>query len=108
MRRIFALVLICMFMLSHGSMGQAAPHADHHEAHGVSAVLDGTHETHPGSDEPASKAGHATHVHVVVALSESPPTNSVALVEPGDQIRLRMAAELASRAVPPLLEPPAA
>lgn len=108
MRHILALVLVCMFMLSHGSMGSAAPHADHHDAHEAISVEDHRHSSSPDSDEPASDVGHATHVHVVVALPEPQAFNAAAPVNSRLTMRPLIVAEPASRGVAPLLEPPSA
>ena len=108
MRRVLALMLVCMFMISHGSVGSAAPHADHHDVHGETAVGDHAHPSSSDPDEPASNVGHATHVHVVVALSEPQAFNAAAPAERSLTVRPLVVAELSSRAVAPLLEPPSA
>ncbi len=112
MRRFLALMLVCMFMLSHGSMGSAAPHADHgahhHDAHDETATGKHTHSPPSDSDEPASDVGHATHVHVVVAMPEPQAFAAAAPLASRLTMRPLVAAELASRGVAPLLEPPSA
>ena len=108
MRRFLALVLACLFMLSHGSLGQAAPHVDHHEAHGASTFIDDVHDSLPEPDEPSSDTGDATHVHIVVAMPEPQAAKPAALVEPRALVGPQTAAALTSRAVAPLLEPPSA
>ena len=108
MRRVLALMLVFMFMMSHGSMGSAAPHSDHHDAHGATAVGDHIHPSSSDSDEPGSDVGHATHVHVAFALPEPQAFNAAAPVEPSLTVRPLVVAEMASRAVAPLLEPPSA
>ena len=108
MRRVLALLLVCMLMLSHGTMGSAAPHADHHHAHGETVVGHDTHPSSSDSDEPASDVSHATHVHVVVALPSPQGFDAAAPVETSLAVRPLVVAELASRGVAPLLEPPAA
>lgn len=108
MRRVLALLLVCMLMLSHGSMASAAPHAEHHDAHGETVV---GHDTHPSSsdpDEPTSDVGHATHVHVVVALPNPQAFDAAAPVVSTLIMRPLVVNEPTSRAVPPLLEPPSA
>jgi hypothetical protein len=108
MRRVVALMLVFMFMMSHGSMGSAAPHADHHDAHGETAVGDHLHPSSSDGDEPASDVGHATHVHVVVALPEPQAFNAAAPVGSSLIMRPLVVTEPASRGVAPLLEPPSA
>ena len=108
MRRVLALMLAFMFMMSHGSMGSAAPHADHQVAHGETAVDDHMHPSSSDSDEPASDVGHTTHVHVVVALPEPQALDAAAPVGSRLPMRPLVVAEPASRGVAPLLEPPSA
>ena len=108
MRRFLALMLAFMFMMSHGSMGSAAPHSDHHNAHGETAVEDHMHPSSSDSDEPASDVGNATHVHVIVALPEPQAFNAAAPVGSSLTMRPLVVAEPASRGVAPLLEPPSA
>lgn len=112
MPRVFALLLACMLMFSHGSMGSAASHphqhdAHGHDAHGETASTDDLHSSSSDPDEPASDVGHATHVHVVVALPEPRAFNALAPVELSLAVLPLVVAELASRGVAPLLEPPA-
>jgi hypothetical protein len=113
MRRVLALLLVCMFMLSHGSMGAAAPHADHHDVHshdvhGETVSVDDMHPSSTNPEEPGSDAGHVTHVHVVVALPNPHAFEGAASVAASVTVRPLVTAELASRGVAPLLEPPAA
>ena len=108
MRHVIALMLVFIFMMSHGSMSSAAPHADHHDAHGEMAPGDHSHPLPLDSDEPDSDVGHATHVHVVVTLPELQAIDIAPPVEGSQTVRPRGAAELATRGVAPLLEPPSA
>lgn len=108
MRRLFAFMLAFMFMMSHGSMGWAAPHADHHDAHGEISVGGHVHSSSSDTDEPASDVGGATHVHAVVALPEPQAFNAAAPAVSGLVLRPLVVAEPASRGVAPLLEPPSA
>ena len=108
MLRFFALVLACLFMLSHGSLGEAAPHVDHHEAHGAGTVLGDVHDSLPEPDEPSSDVGDVTHVHIVVAMPEPQAAKPAEPLEPRALVEPQIAAALTSRAVAPLLEPPSA
>lgn len=108
MRLVLALMLISMLMLSHGSMGSAAPHEDHHDAHGESVVGDDMHPPSSDPDEPDSDVGHTTHVHMVVALPDAQAFDAVAEVKASRTVCPLVVDALASRGVAPLLEPPAA
>ena len=100
-------------MFSHGSIGAAAPHADHHDAqghdtHGETVSAEDLHPLSSNSDEPGSDVGHVTHVHVVAALPDLQAFDALAPVASSLTVRPLAVAELVSRGVPPLLEPPSA
>lgn len=111
MRRVIVLLLACVLMLSHGGMGEAAPHPgdDHHaRAVNVEHADHGDHHTAPISPEQDSAMGDASHAHVIGNLV-APHMASVRSFS-GSRAVVRMTSDpaLRSRGVAPLLEPPAA
>jgi hypothetical protein len=107
-----ALVLFLAFtlMLSHGSMGEAAPHFDGAPGHGLVTIDD--HDGHhalPDQDDGDRDVGHATHVHLAGDLGNPHPGAAARRLhaDAGPRPRVRVDA-LASLRIAPLLEPPAA
>jgi hypothetical protein len=111
MRRVIVMLLACVLMLSHGGMGEAAPHANgEHHASTVHVEHTDTADHHlaPASPERDGGMDHASHVHVVGDLV-APQTASVPpFPVSGSVVRMTSDTVLHSRGVPPLLEPPAA
>lgn len=108
MRGLLALIFVFMLMISHGTVGWAAPHADHHDEHGATAVDDHLQTSPSEPAETAPEAGHVTHVHVSVTLIEPRAINTAAPVVTKLALRPPVVSEPTSRSVPPLLEPPSA
>lgn len=111
MRRAIVLLLACILMLSHGGMGEAAPHPDgerHSHAVHVEHADDGDHSLVRDSSERENGMGHANHVHVVGDLVAPHAAPLIAFARAGSVARSRSAPALRSRGVAPLLEPPAA
>lgn len=115
MRRLMALFLVCLLVLSHGTMGQAAPHAG--EAHHIDSDLhDADHvgddhgaNVKPAADEDRDRsAAHGVHVHVAGDLVDVKAAPVPVLATSAGLTHADKVTVLPSRMTAPLLEPPAA
>ncbi|MCU0883361.1 MAG: hypothetical protein MUC44_00190 [Beijerinckiaceae bacterium] len=118
-RRMLCLILAAVLMLSHGSMAAAVPHlhaavdSDHHGAssddhHAIDAQMT---DADSGGSQSGDRSGDgqdvAAHVHLVAGLSRVVATTEQPLLS-REVVPISLAMrQLASRAVAPLLEPPA-
>ena len=110
MRRVIVMLLACVLMLSHGGMGEAAPHpGDEHHSHAihVEAAEQGDHHVAPASPERDDAMGHANHVHVVGDLVAPQADSARAFTASRSPLGMTSDLALRSRGVAPLLEPPA-
>lgn len=116
MMRLFALVMICVLTMSHGTMGMAAPHAakvvhspGHSYQHDGVASADGAAEPADGdTDESPPVDQDIAHVHsagdMLPALGDIPAQHFACLVHMGPP----SSGPLGSTDPAPLLEPPSA
>lgn len=116
MRQWLASLMLCVMLLSHGSVGAAVPHA-HDGAHAQAADNVSVHhdaDQHnerigADADEPVDEAtDHAVHTHIVVALAQPTGALAPAPVGKGDGPVIASTLWGPSRDVSPLLEPPSA
>ncbi len=120
MRHLVALLMLCVMLLSHGSMGEAVPHAedrglahvDAHSDHGLTAHHAGTLDLagvgdsdDDRSDDPSS---HVLHAHVVGHLDRAVELDAAPVTGSGPKLAVTSVQDRPSRDVAPLLEPPAA
>ncbi|PAX06485.1 hypothetical protein CKY28_17185 [Sphingomonas lenta] len=118
MRQWLASLMLCVMLLSHGSMGAAIPH-DHGRDAGHAHASDGMSVHHadehrqehiaPAGELPAEDGtDHAVHAHVVGDIAR--PATSVAARLTDDRLDGGVATALfrPSRGIAPLLEPPSA
>ncbi len=120
MRQLFALLMLCVLLLSHGGMGGAVPHihaddvahgevhADDVSEHGhaneaVASVMDA-----PDADRSDSSASFALHTHVIGDVSRSAEWGRTLLASAGPKLLASAIPAPPSRGVAPLLEPPSA
>jgi hypothetical protein len=120
MRQCLALLMLCVLLLSHGSMGEAVPHLHAHDVahvdvhHDDEAVSHDAGETDvelsDAADSNSSDDGTAiaAHAHVTGDLSRPVEWRRAPLVGIGPKLVMASVSALPSRGVPPLLEPPAA
>ena len=111
MRRVIVMLLACVLMLSHGGMGEAAPHSDggsHSHAVQAEHADDGDHHLAPDPSERDNGVGHANHVHVVGDLVAPQTASAPSFSGTRTVVRMKSDPTLRSRGVAPLLEPPAA
>ena len=113
MRRLVALVLALILMVSHGGMAGAVPHEHDQPTHAAAVDVhdahDDRHHASDSEDEAAEKSvAHVAHVHVVGDIVQ--PRSAMAPVAAQSAVRAVASRTvwLRSRAVAPLLEPPAA
>ena len=118
MRQWLASLMLCVMLLSHGSMGAAVPHAHSEEASqadaGSKVLVHHADEHHDervvANDEQPSddKYDHVVHTHVIGHLV--PPTTAVSAppLEDRPDLGVMVAAFRPSRDIAPLLEPPSA
>lgn len=118
MRQLLAILMLCIMVFSHGSMGAAVPHENAPDAgHGQSGSrlvvhhVDEEHDDHavaPDNDDAGKAADHAVHAHIIGDLTRQ--TGALAPVPLFDRLRLSTvtAAFRPSRGIAPLLEPPSA
>ena len=116
MRQWLASLMLCVMLLSHGSVGAAVPHA-HDGAHAQAAdevIVHHDFDEHvelTGADDedPADEStGHAVHTHVVVALAHPTGAIAPALIGRADEPAAASTPWGPSRDISPLLEPPSA
>lgn len=118
MRQWLAILMLCVMLFSHGSMGAAVPHDHVHDGEHFDAAsalvmhhVDDEHDSHAGAvdDEPADDAtGHAVHTHVVGDLARMADALVLAPLADGPRIASAISAFGPSRGITPLLEPPSA
>lgn len=109
MRRLMAFITIFVLVLSHGSMGEAAPHFDDHASHAAMASSDlDAHHANPVQPDADRDMGHATHVHVAFDVARVDAIDAPAPAIARSRAKPQVSVALPSRGVAPLLEPPSA
>lgn len=120
MRQCLALLMLCVLLLSHGSMGEAVPHLHAHDVahvdvhHDDEAVSHHAGETDveiaDAADGDRSDDGTATaaHVHITGDLSRPTEWKRAPLIGVGPELVMASDSALSSRGIAPLLEPPSA
>lgn len=120
MRQCLVFLMLCVLLLSHGSMGEAVPHLHAHDIarvdvhHGDEAVSH--HAGEPdvefadAADSNRSDDGTAiaAHTHVTGDLSHPVEWRRAPLIGVGPKLVMASVSAPPSRGVPPLLEPPSA
>jgi hypothetical protein len=120
MRQCLALLMLCVLLLSHGSMGDAVPHLHAHDfVHVGVHHNDEAASSHAGetdveiadaadSDRSGDDTTLAAHVHVTGDLSRPTEWARPPLIDAGPELVMASVSAPLSRGIPPLLEPPSA